>query len=166
MLIITLVLVFSLLFFPLGCHSSLCLSLEHHPGDHNDNKTQPTSMKDKLGIDEFQKIKDKKDIEWILKTFLLESPELTSQLLTKLRLLRDRLSRSSFFNEHEIIGSSLLVIHYASSKLGVWMIDFAKTVPLPPGVVIDHRSAWKLGNHEDGYLFGLDNLINLVDKIK
>lgn len=127
---------------------------------------QPTAMKDKLGIDEFQKIKDKKDIEWILKTFLLESPELTSQLLTKLRLLRDRLSRSSFFNEHEIIGSSLLVIHYASSKLGVWMIDFAKTVPLPPGVVIDHRSAWKLGNHEDGYLFGLDNLINLVETIK
>ena len=45
------------------------------------------------------------------------------------------------------------------------MIDFGKTVPVPEGVVIDHRTQWVEGNHEDGYLSGLDNLIELWDFI-
>lgn len=71
---------------------------------------------------------------------------------------------SQFFARHEVIGSSLLVIHDAQ-KLGVWMIDFAKSVPLPVGVSIDHLSPWQQGNHEDGYLFGLHNLIRLIEDL-
>lgn len=41
------------------------------------------------------------------------------------------------------------------------MIDFAKTSPLPDNVHITHRSPWSEGTHEDGYLLGLDNLIDL-----
>lgn len=62
------------------------------------------------------------------------------------------------FNILQIIGSSLLIIH-DGKRAGAWMIDFAKTVPLPEGIKIDHRSSWSNGNHEDGYLMGLDNLI-------
>lgn len=43
------------------------------------------------------------------------------------------------------------------------MIDFAKTVPVPENVNIDHETAWKVGNHEDGYLIGLNNLISIFE---
>jgi len=38
------------------------------------------------------------------------------------------------------------------------MIDFAKTL-LVPDHILTHRDAWNLGNHEEGYLTGLDNLV-------
>jgi len=120
---------------------------------------------EKLGIEQFQRIKDKDDIQSILWTFLLEKSILKNQLICRLKNLRIQFSQSRFFQEHEVIGSSLLVIHDGFSKLGVWMIDFAKTVPLPLGVAIDHRTPWRQGNHEDGYLFGLDNLISMMDTL-
>lgn len=45
------------------------------------------------------------------------------------------------------------------------MIDFGKTIPLKNKVTIDHRQEWIEGNHEDGYLFGLDNIINIFQSI-
>lgn len=45
------------------------------------------------------------------------------------------------------------------------MIDFAKTHPLPIGVNIDHRTPWRVGNHEDGYLIGLSNLTQLLEQL-
>lgn len=43
----------------------------------------------------------------------------------------------------------------------MWLIDFAKTITLPEDVVINHNSKWKVGNHEDGYLIGINNLISI-----
>jgi len=45
------------------------------------------------------------------------------------------------------------------------MIDFAKTYPLPDGLVITHNDEWKVGNHEDGYLIGVDSLIRIFESI-
>ena len=42
------------------------------------------------------------------------------------------------------------------------MIDFAKTLPFGDHT-LDHRSPWQVGNHEDGYLVGIDNLIEVSD---
>ncbi|KAJ8969056.1 hypothetical protein NQ314_001956 [Rhamnusium bicolor] len=59
-----------------------------------------------------------------------------------------------------VIGSSLLFVHDRYNA-NVWLIDFAKTIILPEDVTISHNSKWKVGNHEDGYLIGVNNLINI-----
>lgn len=65
----------------------------------------------------------------------------------------------------QVIGSSLLFVYDSTDLCSVHLIDFGKTIPLSSGVTIDHRSPWVEGNHEDGYLWGLDNLIRLWEKI-
>ena len=63
----------------------------------------------------------------------------------------------------QIVGSSLLFVHDSTGKASIWMIDFGKTTPLPDGMTLTHRAEWVEGNHEDGYLIGIDNLINLFE---
>lgn len=65
----------------------------------------------------------------------------------------------------QVVGSSLLFVHDASGKARVWMIDFGKTVPLPEPRTLDHRTPWSEGNREDGYLWGLDNLIDILSSM-
>lgn len=59
-----------------------------------------------------------------------------------------------------MIGSSLLFVHDRYNA-NVWLIDFAKTIILPDEIKIDHNSKWKVGNHEDGYMIGVNNLIKI-----
>lgn len=109
-------------------------------------------------------IKKRDDVRLTLRSFFKSQPEACATILTRLKVLMRLFESSDFFKRHEIIGSSLLFI-YTADKAGVWMIDFAKTVRVPTNVQIDHRRSWQLGNHEDGYLFGLDNLISLLQDI-
>lgn len=84
--------------------------------------------------------------------------------LERLKSIRATVQESHFFRTHELIGSSLLFVH-DKRRASIWMIDFAKTVPVPDTVNIDHNSAWKVGNHEDGYLIGLNNLISIFETL-
>ena len=61
----------------------------------------------------------------------------------------------------QVVGSSLLFVYDSSGQSSVHMIDFGKTVEVHPGIQVDHRTPWEEGNHEDGYLWGLDNLISM-----
>lgn len=65
----------------------------------------------------------------------------------------------------QVIGSSLLFIHDHTGNAQVWIIDFGKTTALPEGQTLNHAISWKEGNREDGYLWGLENLINTLESI-
>lgn len=72
--------------------------------------------------------------------------------------LRTACEASPFFRSHEFVGASvLLAVEAQPPKAQVFLIDFAKTHPLPPEVSVDHQSPWVLGNHEDGVLWGVAN---------
>jgi len=45
------------------------------------------------------------------------------------------------------------------------MIDFGKATKLPEGMEIDHKTAWERGNHEDGYLTGLNSMISIMEDL-
>lgn len=64
----------------------------------------------------------------------------------------------------QVIGSSLLFVH-DQNNANVWLIDFAKTLILPPELAIDHSSEWVVGNHEDGYMIGVNNLIEIFGEM-
>lgn len=82
-----------------------------------------------------------------------------------MKAIRATLECSDFFNSHEVIGSSLLFVH-DRTQASVWLIDFAKTVVLPSHIKIDHNSVWSVGNHEDGYLIGINNLISIFEELR
>lgn len=67
----------------------------------------------------------------------------------------------SFCYFFQLIGCSILVMHDKLDKCGAWIIDYSKTNLIEDGCEITHRLPWELGNHEDGFLFGLDNLIQV-----
>jgi len=109
-------------------------------------------------------IRNRQEVKSIMAEFWPKNIEMRNQLLHKLRDLKDKFEKSEFFRTHEVIGSSLLFI-YDEQKVGIWMIDFAKTVKLAENVTVDHKSHWSLGNHEDGYLIGLNNLIEMTQEL-
>ncbi|XP_045526252.1 inositol-trisphosphate 3-kinase B isoform X2 [Pieris brassicae] len=121
-------------------------------------KADGTSTKD------FKTTKTREQILEAFKDFTSSSRSAVPKYLERLKDIRATLLESPFFRTHELIGSSLLFVH---DKRGasIWMIDFAKTVPVPDDISIDHNSAWKVGNHEDGYLIGLNNLISIFESL-
>ncbi|XP_053206660.1 inositol-trisphosphate 3-kinase homolog [Panonychus citri] len=106
-------------------------------------------------------VRTRDEVKTVFQEFLPTRRDQLDALIGRLQSMQRELQKSVFFSTHEMIGSSLLIV-YDKSNVGVWMMDFAKTRPLPKGVTIDHVSPWIVGNHEDGYLTGLQNLIDIL----
>ncbi|XP_058824869.1 uncharacterized protein LOC131685281 isoform X1 [Topomyia yanbarensis] len=121
-------------------------------------KSDGTSSKD------FKTTKSRDQITEAFKEFTEGFPHALPKYIQRLKAVRATLSYSDFFRQHEVIGSSLLFVHDRHNA-SVWLIDFAKTVALPDSVAISHDSTWKVGNHEDGYLIGINNLIEIFDEV-
>ncbi|XP_077089116.1 inositol-trisphosphate 3-kinase C [Siphateles boraxobius] len=110
----------------------------------------------------FKRTKYQDEVIQTLEDFVDNNMLILRSYQQRLKELRDVLEKSDFFKAHEVVGSSLLFVHDLTGKAGIWMIDFGKTVPLPPPLTLDHRSPWVEGNREDGYLWGLDNFIDIL----
>lgn len=113
----------------------------------------------------FKKTKHREQVMRALVDFVDGNTQILKLYLQRLEELRSVLEQSQFFKSHEVVGSSLLFVHDSSGKARVWMIDFGKTVPLPAPRTLDHRTPWVEGNREDGYLWGLDNLIDIFSNM-
>ncbi|KAI6233049.1 Inositol 1,4,5-triphosphate kinase 1 [Aphelenchoides fujianensis] len=85
------------------------------------------------------------------------------QLAARLREMRLGIEMSEFFRTHEVVGSSILIV-FDDVRTNAWMIDFAKSIRVPEGLTLTHRRPWEMGNHEDGYLNGIDNLIEILER--
>ncbi|XP_076369790.1 inositol-trisphosphate 3-kinase homolog isoform X2 [Tachypleus tridentatus] len=134
----------------LSSSSTLGFRIEGFKTQH---KTQTKDMK---------LVKTRSDVKTVMELFFIGHEIVCGQLLKRLKYIRNKFEHSPFFQRHEVIGSSILLVH-DGQKAGAWIIDFAKTKPLSEGVMIDHVKSWSVGNHEDGYLFGLDNLISILE---
>ncbi|GLV35554.1 Inositol 145-triphosphate kinase 2 [Carabus blaptoides fortunei] len=117
-------------------------------------KADGTSSKD------FKTTKSREQITEAFKDFTEGFPHAIPKYIQRLKAIKATLETSDFFKTHEVIGSSLLFVHDRYNA-NVWLIDFAKTLILPSDIDIDHISKWNVGNHEDGYLIGINNLISI-----
>uniref|UniRef100_UPI0037E74C6C inositol-trisphosphate 3-kinase C isoform X2 n=1 Tax=Semicossyphus pulcher TaxID=241346 RepID=UPI0037E74C6C len=110
----------------------------------------------------FKRTKSREQVIEALDNFVDSNTTIVWGYLRRLKHLRQVLEASDFFRAHEVVGSSLLFVHDWTGRTGVWMIDFGKTAALPSHLTLDHRTPWVEGNREDGYLWGLDNLIDIL----
>ncbi|KAM9302178.1 inositol-trisphosphate 3-kinase B-like [Gastrophryne carolinensis] len=110
----------------------------------------------------FKKMKSRESIMETFVMFTKSRQDILAAYLTRLESMQAALKQSEFFQTHEVIGSSLLFVHDRRGFSNVWMIDFGKTSPVPPHITLRHDVQWEPGTHEDGYLLGLQNLINTI----
>ncbi|XP_029352791.1 inositol-trisphosphate 3-kinase B isoform X2 [Echeneis naucrates] len=113
---------------------------------------------------DFKKTKTREQVSAAFHEFVKGNKDILNDYLTRLNEIRETLEISTFFKTHEVIGSSLLFVH-DNKRAKIWMIDFGKTTPLPDGEELTHRASWVEGNREDGYLFGLDSLVEIVSSM-
>ncbi|KAL2099101.1 hypothetical protein ACEWY4_005581 [Coilia grayii] len=111
---------------------------------------------------DFKRTRSKEEVTQVFRDFVGGNTNIINAYVNKLREIREALSTSEFFKRHEVIGSSLLFIHDHTGHAEVWLIDFGKTTVLPEGQTLQHSTPWQKGNREDGYLWGLDNLIHTL----
>ncbi|XP_062857264.1 inositol-trisphosphate 3-kinase B [Trichomycterus rosablanca] len=114
---------------------------------------------------DFKKTRTREQVTDAFQDLVKGNKNVVALYLKRLKEIKETLEKSPFFQTHEVIGSSLLFVHDKRQVSKVWMIDFGKTTPLPEGQVLNHRTPWVEGNREDGYLYGLEHLIEILKQM-
>jgi len=105
---------------------------------------------------DFKSVKSHEDVLGVLIGFIRQN-NAKNQYLRRLREIDFLCRNSTFFKEHQMIGSSLLFVNDETSA-NIWMIDFAKTTR-------SESCNANLSPGENGYLAGLENLISFIENI-
>ncbi|XP_018426559.1 PREDICTED: inositol-trisphosphate 3-kinase A-like [Nanorana parkeri] len=113
----------------------------------------------------FKTTKSRDQLQKAFLEFIDGNKVILLKYLNRLQEIREVVESSDFFKHHEVIGSSLLFVHDKKGKCNVWLIDFGKTTLLPEEQTLNHRITWQEGNREDGYLYGFDNLIDILSSL-
>ncbi|KAG6442641.1 inositol-trisphosphate 3-kinase homolog isoform X2 [Manduca sexta] len=116
-------------------------------------------------LTDLQNVREPHQLAATVARFLGKDERARRAIAARLREIRDQFERSDFFKTHEIVGSSIFII-YDDERVGAWLIDFAKTRRIPGGAYVNHRAPWQQGNHEEGFLYGLDRLIHTIETAK
>lgn len=113
---------------------------------------------------DFKTVRTSAEIEQLVGVYASMRPRALKEILKRLRFIRAMIEQSPYFSTHEIIGSSIFIV-YDEKKAGAWLIDFAKSHRVPKGIHVDHRRPWVPGNHEEGLLYGVDQLIIVFESV-
>ncbi len=123
-----------------------------------------------LSKDQSKLISDREGVCEAMRRFLDGRVDVARAVTAKMEVLRSRLEASEWFKSHSVVGSSLLILYDRASDGArdaatgqLFAIDFvhAHSSEQP----LSHRQEWTLGNQEDGYLTGLDNLLALMRNV-
>lgn len=113
-------------------------------------------------LTDLQKVREPEQLSATIARFFENNERARSAIAARLREIKSLFEKSEFFRTHEIVGSSIFII-YDDERVGAWLIDFAKTRRVPNDIKVTHREPWQQGNHEEGFLYGLDRLINTIE---
>ncbi|XP_058815794.1 inositol-trisphosphate 3-kinase A-like isoform X2 [Topomyia yanbarensis] len=127
-------------------------------------RIEALKMKGRSPVTDMKTVKSSSDIQATISHFANGRKTVIKDILKRLKQMRTMIQKSEFFQRHQVIGSSIFIV-YDNHKVGVWLIDFAKALPLPEGVKVDHRRRWALGNCEEGLLYGFDELIHTFEDV-
>ncbi|XP_041977869.1 inositol-trisphosphate 3-kinase homolog isoform X2 [Aricia agestis] len=125
-------------------------------------RIEAVKMPGRPPLTDLQKVKEPELISATVGRFFGGDERARRAIAARLREIRSLFEKSEFFRTHEIVGSSIFII-YDDERVGAWLIDFGKTRRVPEGIEVDHRSPWRQGNHEEGFLYGLDRLIDTIE---
>ena len=112
------------------------------------------------------------DVKRVISLYMQGRKQLLDGFIPQLTGLRAALERCPVFATHCFVRSSILFVYdHATNKTALRMIDLSK--PHAAGsdgsgapIRLDHRTPYAEGsNSEDGYLTGLDTLIELCNEL-
>eukprot|EP00729_Bicosta_minor_P001475 gene1475-19387_t len=109
--------------------------------------------------------KNKVGVTGEIRRFLMKNPVVRQKFIERLEDMKRLLPQSDFFNNHEVIGSSLLFVYDENDNATVTMLDFGKTVRSPQPLKHNVPYVYPTLSHEEGYLVGVDNILKIIKAI-
>merc|ERR1712216_473250 len=110
-------------------------------------------------------------IEEAFVTFFQRDPKLALVFSQKVQALLAALGRSSFFQRHVLLRSTLLFVYDDASReelVELKIMNFGSSYEVPDGTPsLTHVEAWNgsRDSHEDGYLLGIKNLDRILRQV-